>query len=726
MDKNQNLSNPTELFELKKNCWRVTRAEHATLLVDCANFYSAIHSAIAKAKHSIFILGWEIDSQTRLLRGDEERESKIPSVIIELLDWKAKQDPEIQIYLCRWDASVVFVTDRDLMPEFVWANNTPENVHVCLDGNVPMGGSHHQKVILVDDELVFTGGMDIARQRWDTRAHNIVEPERNDVLGLYAPYHDVQIMMDGPVTKDFAELVRSRWVKAVNYDPPTIRDIIRTDLNSPVPTWPEKFIPNLTKINCAISRTIPRLDEQEKVQEIFQMYFDLINQAEDFVYIENQFLSLVEIATALNKRLLEKPKLRILIVSSYEPQGLFERESFWAGRIDFKKIIEKDIEHERVRLAYPRIKEANGSQACKRIHSKIFIVDDKFMTVASSNLNYRSMILDSECDVTFAAVTEEQATILNYLRNDLISEHTGRTIDQTNEIFKRDFTLDELMNSSAPTGYALHEVSDTQFTDQSLKVVIDRIADPQVPLMSYVALDSSDVPVKLEPFTNPRKHVLAFFVLLGFAAIGAIIYLKSHSEWFQPARIQEFLEFAQNSSFALPLICLIYVAGGFILFPVTVLSLITAAVFGAILGPLYGMIGSLLSAAVMFWIGNVAGLKGLRKLFGEKIRAIDRKFHESGILGVATIRFIPIAPYSIVNLAAGISSVTFLDFMAGTFLGFLPGLVIKGLVGDSLVQVFISPNPKARMYLILGVVLWITLVAATYLLTKQWRKRHPA
>ena len=612
------------------------------------------------------------------------------------------------------------------MPEFVWANNTPENVHVCLDGNVPMGGSHHQKIILIDDELVFTGGMDIARQRWDTREHNIVEPERTDVLGSYAPYHDVQIMMDGPVTKDLAELVRERWTKAVNYEPLAIRDVNRTKLESTVAAWPEKFPPILKKINCAISRTIPRLDRQEKIQEIFQMYFDLINKAEEFIYIENQFLSSVEIATALNKRLLEKPKLKVLLVSSCEPQGLFERESFWAGRIDFKKIIEKDVERERVRVAYPRINDANGSHAYKRIHSKIFIVDNKFMTVASSNLNNRSMILDTECDVTFAADTEEQAVLLNNFRSDLISEHTGRTIEQTSELLKTDFTLDELMNSSAPTGYALHEVNDTLFTNQSLKTVIDRVADPQQPLMSYVALDSSGVPVKLEPFTNPRKHVLAFFVLLGFAVIGAIFYLKSHSEWFQPARIKEFLEFARNSSFALPLVCLIYVLGGFVLFPVTVLSLITAAVFGAIAGPLYGMVGSLLSAAVMFWIGNVAGLKGLRKLFGERIRSIDRKFHDSGILGVAALRFIPIAPYSIVNLAAGISSVTFIDFMVGTFIGFLPGLVIKGLVGDSLVQVFISPNPQARMYLILGVLLWVALVAASYILTKQWRKRHPA
>ena len=196
--------------------------------------------------------------------------------------------------------------------------------------------------------------------------------------------------------------------------------------------------------------------------------------------------------------------------------------------------------------------------------------------------------------------------------------------------------------------------------------------------------------------------------------------MKGHSEWFSPDRIKEFLESARQSNFALPLVCLVYVVGGFVLFPVTVISLMTAAVFGALLGPIYGMIGSLLSAAIMFWIGNVAGLKGLRKLFGERIRSIDKKFHDSGILGVAALRFIPIAPYSIVNLAAGISSVTFFDFMMGTFLGFLPGLVVKGLVGDSLAQVFISPNSKTQTYLVLGITLWFGLVAVSYFLTKKW------
>ncbi len=713
-------------FQPNKNCWRINRAKHVSLLIDCANFYRALHRAITNAQHSIFILGWEIDSQTRLLRGEEEKKSTIPSIAVELLNWKAHQNSEIKIYLSRWDASVVFIKDRDLLPEFVWTSNTPENVHICLDGQIPMGGSQHQKVILIDDELVFTGGMDIARQRWDEREHRIIEPERQDILGPYGPYHDVQIMMDGPITLDFAELVRERWKKAVDYNAIPIRPITSDNLINPVPSWPSQFKARSLNIECSISRTIPRLDEQEPVQEIRQMYLDLIAQAQNFIYIENQFLTSEEIARALNQRLTEQPQLKVLLVSSYEPQGVFERESFWAGRIDFKKILEKNISTERVRLTYPCIKDVNGNSFFKRIHSKVLVVDDTFLTIASSNLNHRSLILDSECDISLMAESAEQKKFISSVRNDLIAEHTSHNLKQVAEILDGQFSLDQLISAECFNGYALYEVDDTLFTDQNFKSVLNRIADPEQPLMSYFAVNSLDkAAMKMEPFTNPRKHRLIFFTILIFSLIGIFVYLKSHLEWFHPERIKVFLEYAQTSRFSLPLVCLIYVVGGFVLFPVTILSLITATVFGSLLGPLYGMVGSLISATVMFWLGHWAGLNGLRNLFGERIRSIDRKFHKSGIVGVAALRFIPIAPYSLVNLVAGISSITFFDFIVGTFLGFLPGLLVKGFVGQSLTEVLINPTPTARLDLFLGIILWLSLAIASYFLARLWRTKHP-
>lgn len=104
----------------------------------------------------------------------------------------------------------------------------------------------------------------------------------------------------------------------------------------------------------------------------------------------------------------------------------------------------------------------------------------------------------------------------------------------------------------------------------------------------------------------------------------------------------------------------------------TVLSLAVAAIFGPIWGPIYGIMGALLSSAILFGIGKLSGNAGLRKIGGPKVEAVDEKLKKSGIVGVAAIRMLPIAPFSLVNLVAGISSIGIVQFLIGTFLGMFP------------------------------------------------------
>lgn len=690
------------------------------MMIDCANFYRALHAAFSKAQRSIFIVGWAVDSNIRLLRGEDEKNSSLPSVVLDLISHLAKENPELQIYILCWDASVAFFSGRDLMSDYIWSAKTPENIHICMDDTIPIGGSHHQKIILVDDELVFTGGMDIARQRWDERDHKIDEPERNDTNGSYGPYHDVQIMVTGPVVQDFAELVRWRWQQAAEYEALPVRPF-QSPAELP-PSWPGHFKPDFQKMICAISRTIPPLDKKTEVQEVRHMYIDLIKKVQEFIYIENQFLTCKNIALALNEQLQLNPNLRVLLVSSFNPQGVFESEALWAGRIDFKNIIQADIEPGRVKMVCSGIDDHTGKTHYKRIHSKVFIVDDAYLNVASSNLNNRSMTLDTECDFIVAAESALQKERIARVRNDLIAEHTGRSIEQVQDLFARKARLEEILNTANKQGYSLREIDDTQFTHQNFKVAAQRFADPAEPLIPYF----QDTNGRKKAFRNPGRSALIAGVLFLVIVIGGALALRDYTEVFKADKIQGFLEASRSSSWALITVCMVYVVGGFVLFPVTLLSLITAAVFGSLLGPLYGLCGALTSASVMFGLGRFAGMKGVRRLTGDRVKKIDHHFQKTGVVGVAVLRLIPIAPFSLVNLAAGISSVTFFDFLIGSLLGFLPAFVAKGFVGDSLTQIFLNPTPKTIMYLILGVLLWLGMVYVSYLLAKRWKKSHPS
>lgn len=697
---------PSSVFEPSYNCWRVGLVEKAHVLIDCANFYRALHKAFAVAEKSIFIVGWDAESTTRLLRGDEEKKSALPSSVIELLSWRARTNPNLKIYILPWDCSVAFLGEREMMPEYAWTHDTPENIHFCLDDTIPLWGSHHQKVIVVDDEIAFTGGMDLARQRWDERDHKINEPERVDENGPYGPYHDVQILLQGPITEHLSELVRWRWENAAGYAAvPYVKPRTKN------PLWPVDKI-DFAKMEAAIARTHPHTAAHDGVQEVHQMYLDLISKAEHFIYIENQYLSTLDIAHALNKQLRLKKTLKVLIVSSFNPQGIFESEALWAGRIDFKKILEKDIEPDRVRIVCSGIENAD-KPLYKRIHSKIFIVDDKYLSVGSANISNRSMALDTECDLILAGDTDQSRRHISRVRNDLLGEHCGRSPEEISDMFRKPVTLNEFMKPKGADFYRLYPISDEQFTSNNFKSIVSMVADPSLPEKSG--------PLWLK---NPTKLVVIAGIIFVALLAGLAYFIREHVSWFTPESIEAFLLQARSSIWAFPIVLGIYILGGFILFPVTVLSLITAAVFGNLWGPIYGMTGALTSAAIMFWLGHWAGLKGTRQLVGERIRRIDHQFRKAGILGVTVLRVIPIAPFSIVNIAAGFSSVKFWDFIIGSFLGFLPAFIVKGIVGDSLVQVLLNPTTKTFYYLGGGMALWMVLVLGSYFVTKAYREKH--
>lgn len=693
------------IFRPTKNCWKVDQIEQGSLLIDSADFYRAVHAAICKAEKSLFILGWDIDSGAQLLRGEDQRSTSEPPVLIELLSKKAREKPDLNIYILIWDSSVAFVGEREFLPELVWTNNTPENIHFHLDDTIPLWGSHHQKIIVVDDQIAFSGGMDLARQRWDERQHLPHDPLRNDANGPYGPFHDVQLLMNGPIVRHFSELVRLRWANATGYK------AAEPDYCDSSQAWPSQFQPHLKNFTAAIARTIPHTETLPEVNEIHELYLDLIKSARKLIYIENQYFSSKELAQALNAALKAQPSLQALLISSYDPQGIFESEAMWANRIDFKRMAEEGVA-DRIRFASSGIITEGTKKCFKRIHSKIIIVDDRYCLIGSANLTNRSMALDTECDVILEGNSSAHREEIKRIRNDLLAEHTGLSLIEVEDIFSQPRPLPALFTRKKH-GYQLWEIEDSQFTKQNFQAVASSVADPE------------DIDIqKALHLKNPRKLLVAS--LLAFIVIFIVLaaFIRNHIVWFSPESIRSFLEEARSSHWSFVIVCAIYILGGFVLFPVTLMSLLTAAVFGSLWGPIYGMAGALLSAAVMFGLGHWAGLKGTRKILGDRIRSIDAKFKKAGIFGVTILRLIPVAPYSLVNIAAGISSVRFVDFILGTFFGFLPAFIVKGVVGDSLTQVFLNPTRQTVFYLSLGLFLWILLTISTYFITKKWRHRE--
>jgi phospholipase D1/2 len=150
-----------------RNVWRVERAGRAAVLVDAAAFFAAARAAFLKAERSILIIGWDIDSRTQLVGDSGRPNDGFPAGFADFLAKLVEARPDLRVDLLLWDYSLLYAGERELLPRLSLDWTTPERIRLCLDDTVPFGSSQHQKIVVVDDTLAFSGGLDLTIRRWD-------------------------------------------------------------------------------------------------------------------------------------------------------------------------------------------------------------------------------------------------------------------------------------------------------------------------------------------------------------------------------------------------------------------------------------------------------------------------------------------------------------------------------------------------------------------------------
>ena len=101
-----------------------------------------------------------------------------------------------------WDHSLFFALEREVLQKIVFDIATVDRFAFKTDGTVPLGGSHHQKVAIIDGQVAFMGSADICQDRWDTSAHVARDPRRVSRKDqAYKPYHEVQAVFTGEAAR---------------------------------------------------------------------------------------------------------------------------------------------------------------------------------------------------------------------------------------------------------------------------------------------------------------------------------------------------------------------------------------------------------------------------------------------------------------------------------------------------------------------------------------------
>lgn len=698
-----------------RNVWRVERAERARLLVDAAEYFGILRRAMRNAEHSLIIVGWDIDSRTRLVGPEGRADDGFPEQFGDFLRVLARDKPGLSVKLLLWDYSVLYAAERELLPVVPLRWNTPENIDLCLDNEVPIGASHHQKVVVVDDRLAFCGGLDITVRRWDTSDHTPGNRHRVDPSDEpYRPFHDVQIMVDGAAAAALGDLARRRWARAAGetLEPPSAR-------HDP---WPEDIDHHFSDVTVGIARTEPAYGGSDEVREVEALFGDMLARARQWIYIENQFLTCTDIARRLASRLREVPSLEVILVVPQSHHTWLEHQTMLMGRIRFMNVLREAGVAERVRLLHPFIGKGRREVGIM-VHSKVMIVDDTVLRVGSANICNRSMGMDSECDIAIEAVTDEDRDAVIAALGRLLGEHCGAEPAGVVSALHDTGSLFAAMDRCRAESRGLKPVDDGDHSPGDTASTIEAIADPVRPIVSgdYFAdiVDSEDREDTGGGFSAIAKGLVA---LLLVAALVLLWRYTPLSEYADPDRLRVSLQSVTAGPFAPLIVIAIYVLTGFIAFPVTVLIVVTAASFGLWTGLLYALAGSLSSALATYVAGRTLGPGMLRNIFGPGINRISRGIGKRGVLTMMTVRLVPVAPFMLVNLVAGALRVPVVDYMIGTLLGLAPGIVLLSVLGDRVFAILENPSLADIAIALSVIVLWIGLAFGLQRLVSRRRR----
>jgi uncharacterized membrane protein YdjX (TVP38/TMEM64 family) len=148
-----------------------------------------------------------------------------------------------------------------------------------------------------------------------------------------------------------------------------------------------------------------------------------------------------------------------------------------------------------------------------------------------------------------------------------------------------------------------------------------------------------------------------------------------------------------------------------LVFPVIVLIPLTAFVLGPLLGFFYSAVGLFANASVLYALGYLVGYKTVQKLSGTRTHQLSQQLSRNGILTITTLRFVPVAPFTVISLIAGASHINYREYIVGTLLGIIPALAIMTLVGNQLARTIVNPDAKNFTIAIVGGTFLVLVIA---------------
>jgi phosphatidylserine/phosphatidylglycerophosphate/cardiolipin synthase-like enzyme len=379
---------PTQESMVDVASFPVRGGNSVEILVDGQEAFAGILALVEGARRSVHVAGWHATPDFELTRGSE------PRTLADALRHAAER-AEVRVLL--WGGAelpVIRPTRADARRARDAFAAIP-GVSVALDKHEYLQHCHHEKLVIVDGEVAFVGGLDmtfLTSDRWDTSRH---QPRHS--LG----WHDAATRVEGPVVADVASHFIARWSEVTGEHASTSARTAGWRAHEVSSSGPSREDLS-TSSRAASSRSSPSTA-------------GLSPSAQHLIYLENQFLWAPEIVDILEDKLLRthrEPDFRmILLLPSHPSSG----RDTTLGQLS--RLVQADGDH---RLLPATLQPMTTDSPGTYVHAKVGIVDDSWLTVGSANLNAHSLFNDTEANVV---ITDPD--LVRRTRGRLWAEHLG-------------------------------------------------------------------------------------------------------------------------------------------------------------------------------------------------------------------------------------------------------------------------------------------------------------
>jgi phosphatidylserine/phosphatidylglycerophosphate/cardiolipin synthase-like enzyme len=351
------------------------------ILIDGASFLPRLAEELERVESHVHIAGWYVSTELALVRDGDRR------VLLDLLAELARK-VDVRVLLWAGAPLPLFKPSRAAVCD-VAEHLRGVGVQVGLDAKERPLHCHHEKLVVIDDRVASVGGIDLTTfngDRYDSSEH----PWRPS-LG----WHDAAALVRGPVVADVAEHFRFRW-----------REVTGREL--PARSMPAESGEHELQLVQTIPEKVYRARPRGAFR-ILESYVRALCSAERLIYLESQFLWSPELVEILAEKLRQPPRddFRIVaVLPSHADSGNDDSR----GQVGV--LADADAGAGRF-LACALYARDGAAREPIYVHAKIGIVDDRWLTIGSANLNEHSLFNDTEvnlvsCEPELARATRER------------------------------------------------------------------------------------------------------------------------------------------------------------------------------------------------------------------------------------------------------------------------------------------------------------------------------